>query len=66
MDLLPPGPRGVDKNFFNQPSILGHDLPGYYAIDRDTPLALAVADGHHALAHVGVGLDVIAAGFDEG
>ena len=66
MDLLPFGPRGVDKNFFNQPSVLGHDLPDQHAIDRATSLALAVADGHHALAHGGVGLDVIAAGFDEG
>ena len=66
MDLLPPRSRCADKNFFNQPSVLGDDLSNHHAIDRTISLALAVADGHHALAHGGVGLDVIATGLDEG
>ena len=66
LDLLPFGPRGANQNFFHQPTVLGNDLPDHNAVDRAASMALAVVDGHHALAHSGAGLDVVATGLAKG
>src|SRR3990172_5712213 len=66
LDLLPTGSCRADEDLLDQPPVLGHDLPDHHAVDWSISVALAVVDGHHALADGSTGLDVLAPGVAEG